>query len=90
MSFQLVPEDPEGDGFKSLKKPFLRTSKKLRISQIKSIWRASSQLAPTEKIEVSCRGEALGDEHELEFIAKTRWRDCTGDLKLNYRKSTDY
>ncbi len=93
MSFQLVPEEPENGGggdFKSLKKPFLRTSKKLRIGQLKKYLASKLELQPSEKIEVSCRGEALGDEHELEFIAKTRWRDCEGDLKLNYRKSTSY
>ena len=86
ISFQLVPDEGNGS-FGALKKPFLRTSKKLRIGQIKKYLANKLKLDnASEVIQVSCRGEALGDEHELEFIFKTRWRDAEGDLVLNYRK----
>ena len=89
MSFKLVPEEPDAtDAYTDLEKPFLRTSKKLRVIHLKKYLAKKLEMEKTSDIEISCNGETLGPELSLEFIQKTRWHDEERDLVLNYRKRT--
>jgi hypothetical protein len=55
----------------ALAKPFLRTSVKSTIRQLRRF--VSSQLKLNAEVELLCATELLGVDHTLEFIKKTRW-----------------
>jgi hypothetical protein len=100
MNFKLSP-DMAGSGFGTtqamvlpqLDKPFLRTSGKLKVLQLKKY--IAKQLLggdeSSEEVEILCNGESLGPELNLYFIKCTRWmQGDTLSLLLNYRRRASW
>ncbi|GMI50723.1 hypothetical protein TeGR_g8782 [Tetraparma gracilis] len=73
-----------------LSKPFLRTSGRLKILQIKKYLNKKLANVPSPKaISVFCQGDLLGDELNLTFLKRTRWLNTSKDLTLHYRLKVD-
>lgn len=85
------PDDDSALHLAALAKPFLRTSGRLKVLQVKKYIckklgaAGGAQLDP-KRIEVYCNGECLGDELNLTFLKRTRWVGMNADLTLNYRR----
>jgi len=69
-----------------LVKPFLRTSGKLRVFQVKKylVKKLNLNVKPSDLM-VLCNNELMGDEHSLLYLTKTRWVGMNEDLTLKYR-----
>jgi len=99
LNFQLMP-CPDSDlphpslGLPKLIKPFLRTSGRLKILQVKKYIQKKLELqgdGGARDIAVFCKGGVMGDELNLTFIHRTRWDYVGGsteapkDLVLHFR-----
>ena len=95
MDFKLSP-DAAGNGgtteasvLPPLDKPFIKTSGKLKVAQLKK-YVAKKLLGDADQgaddIEILCNGESLGAELSLYFIKCTRWVAGETHLLLNYRR----
>lgn len=74
ISFELSREEEETDQMVSkLEKPYIRTSAKVTVKHLKKYLVKKLQ-APDliETLDLTYRGESLGNEHSLEYILKTR------------------
>ncbi|GMI47286.1 hypothetical protein TrCOL_g9512 [Triparma columacea] len=91
LNFQLAPVDtadlPDSTlGLPKLSKPFLRTSGRLKILQVKKYIQKKLEVAVNSTdISVFCKGGLLGDELNLTFINRTRWLNDPKDLVLHFR-----
>jgi len=72
-----------------LKNSIIRTSGKLKISQLKKYIRDQLTLDPSQVLELRCNGDTVGDELSLTFIQRTRWLKPDEDMVLGYRLSQD-
>jgi len=75
----------------NLEKPFIRTSSRATVLHLKKFLGKKLGLDSPEDVDILCRGEVLGREFTLEFIAKTRWRQGRDEqLVLQYRPKVDF
>jgi len=72
-----------------LKNSSIRTSGKLKISQLKKYLVNQLTLDPSHVLELRCNGDTVGDELSLTFIQRTRWLKPDEDMVLGYRLSQD-
>ena len=84
LNFQLLPvpvadipatgdAKPEDLELPRLQKPFLRTSGRLKILQIKKyLNKKLDKVSSPNEISVFCQGDLLGDELNLTFLKRTR------------------
>ena len=75
--------------FKSLEKPYLRTSSHITIAHLKKFLQRKLDYSSKCDVDILCNGELMGRHHTLEFIYMTRWRYKEGVLKLDYRPKVD-
>ena len=75
--------------FKSLEKPYLRTSSHITIAHLKKFLQKKLDYSSKCDVDILCNGELMGRHHTLEFIYMTRWRYKEGVLKLDYRPKVD-
>ena len=75
-----------------LEKPFLKTSGKLKVCQLRKYIckKLSLPESQVDEVEILCNGESLGPELNLYFIKCTRWMQGEAHLLLNYRKSRNF
>lgn len=86
-------EDVEGRAelVTDLEKPFIRTSSRATVTHLKKFLAKKLRLTSHDDVDILCRGEVLGREFTLEFIAKTRWRPRKDEqLVLKYRPRVDF
>lgn len=71
----------------ALKDSLIRTSGRLKVSQLKKYLIGKLELAApnSTKLEIRCNGDAVGDELSLTFIQRTRWHLPFEDMVLTYR-----
>lgn len=77
----------------NLEKPFIRTSARATVTHLKKFLAKKLDLQGPDDVDILCRGEVLGREFTLEFIAKTRWRTPQvrdQQLVLKYRPKVDF
>jgi len=67
--------ESEIGGLKNLDKPYIRTSAKVTVKHIKKYIEKKLNLDSIKDLEITYRGEVLGNEHSLEYILKTRGLD---------------
>mmetsp|Transcript_19128 Transcript_19128/g.28612 ORF Transcript_19128/g.28612 Transcript_19128/m.28612 type:complete len:358 (+) Transcript_19128:128-1201(+) len=87
-TFVLRPEPnktKEKSSMKELGKPWLRASPKLTVKHLKRYLKMKLLLESIDELELTCQGELLGMDHNLEFIKKTRWH-AKSPLELCYRR----
>jgi len=92
LTFRLVPgQNNDEKALPLLQKPFLRTSGKLKIYQVKKylIKKLDVQNVSPQDIKIMCGDEMIGDEHSLVFLTKTLWVGKTDDLTLHYWLKSD-
>eukprot|EP01114_Cavostelium_apophysatum_P017510 TRINITY_DN5220_c0_g1_i1.p1 TRINITY_DN5220_c0_g1~~TRINITY_DN5220_c0_g1_i1.p1 ORF type:complete len:289 (-),score=27.62 TRINITY_DN5220_c0_g1_i1:57-875(-) len=58
-----------------LKRPFIRTSKRITINQLKKYLQKKITISDIQDLEITYRGEIVGNEHSVEYILKTRGRE---------------
>mmetsp|Transcript_12414 Transcript_12414/g.22601 ORF Transcript_12414/g.22601 Transcript_12414/m.22601 type:complete len:259 (-) Transcript_12414:44-820(-) len=90
LNFQLLPlPDAASDlTLPKLGKPYLRTSGRLKVLQIKKyLNKKIGEVVPNVDVQLFCQNTLLGNELSLTFLKKTRWRNNDTDLILHYRKS---
>lgn len=91
LNFQLVPIEGAdllnpNLGLPKLSKPFLRTSGRLKILQVKKYIQKKLDISvESSSLSVFCKGGLLGDELNLTFIQRTRWLNNPKDLVLHFR-----
>eukprot|EP00520_Triparma_pacifica_P007941 CAMPEP_0118652598 /NCGR_PEP_ID=MMETSP0785-20121206/11400_1 /TAXON_ID=91992 /ORGANISM="Bolidomonas pacifica, Strain CCMP 1866" /LENGTH=249 /DNA_ID=CAMNT_0006545119 /DNA_START=276 /DNA_END=1022 /DNA_ORIENTATION=- len=91
LNFQLVPIEgtdlPNPSlGLPKLSKPFLRTSGRLKILQVKKYIQKKLDISvESSSLSIFCKGGILGDELNLTFIQRTRWLNNPNDLVLHFR-----
>ncbi|GMH78697.1 hypothetical protein TrLO_g1450 [Triparma laevis f. longispina] len=93
INFQLLPL-PDSSlssadlSLPKLGKPYLRTSGRLKVLQIKKyLNKKIGEVVPNVHVQLFCQNTLLGNELSLTFLKKTRWRNNETDLILHYRKS---
>ena len=74
----------------SLDKPFIRVSARATVTHLKKFLAQKLALSSPDDVDILCRGEVLGREFSLEFIAKTRWRQVDDQLVLKFRPKVDF
>lgn len=84
-----VEDEGKSDKVTSLEKPYIRTSSRATILHLKKFLAKKLQLPGHEDVDILCRGEVLGKEYSLEYIARTRWRK-EDQLILKYRSKIDF
>jgi len=76
VSFELSLDESETNlQLKKLDKPFIRTSARVTVKQLKKYLQKKLCLDSIQQLEITYRGEVLGTEHSLEYILKTRGMD---------------
>ncbi|KAL7549025.1 hypothetical protein ACHAWF_012291 [Thalassiosira exigua] len=69
-----------------LKNSVMRTSGRLKIANLKKYLNQKLGLTDGERsVEILCNGDAMGDDHALTFIFRTRWFSTNQVLTLKYR-----
>jgi hypothetical protein len=70
----------------ALLKPLIRTSGKLKISQLKKYLGSQLNLDhdTQSKLVIRCNGDVVGDELSLTFILRTRWLTADEGMVLHY------
>ena len=71
----------------ALDKPFLKTSGKLKISQLRKYLSKKLRVDDASELELLCAGEGLAAEHSLHFIKRTLWPQPGVELVIHYRKN---
>lgn len=72
-----------------LEKPYIRTSARATIQHLKKFLAKKLKLPRPEDVDILCSGCPLGNEHSLEYVARTRW-NTNDQLVLMYRAKVDY
>ena len=74
--------------FTTLQKPFLKTSSKVAILQLKKYvaFKLGAKTVGTKDIDILFGDELLGDEHTITFILKQHRLTTVQQLKLLYRR----
>jgi polycomb group RING finger protein 3 len=94
LNFNLYPVSEEGEGhtpLPSLQKPLIRTSGKLRMTQLKKfIVKQLGLSIPHTSLEIRCKGKKVGDEHSLTFVSLTTWMNPDKDMELQYGISSHH
>ena len=96
MNFKLSPDAGQGTAtemrLEALDKPFLKTSGKLKVTQLRKYICKKLKIpdSQVDEVEILCNGETLGPELNLYFIKCTRWMQGEAHLLLNYRKSRNF
>ena len=70
----------------ALDKPYLKTSGKLKISQLRK-YLSKKLKEDADDLELLCAGEGLAAEHSLHFIKRTLWPQPGVELVIHYRKN---
>jgi len=80
IGFELILDEKEADSrLRQLDKPFIRTSAKVTVKHLKKYLLKKLNVESSKlDLEITYRGEVLGTEHSLEYIAKTRGIDKSG------------
>jgi len=90
VAFELTLDEKEKDEtLKILDKPFIRTSAKVTVKHLKKYLQKKLSL-DLSSLEITYRGEVLGNEHSLEYILKSRGLDPNSknpNFKYRMRKS---
>lgn len=88
MSFKVVPDARLADGeaapMGALDKPYLKTSGKLKVSQLRK-YLSKKLKENADDLELLCAGEGLAAEHSLHFIKRTLWPQPGVELVIHYR-----
>jgi len=75
VGFELVLDEKEtSDKLKRLDKPFIRTSSRVTVKHLKKYLTNKIKMNPDDVVdlEITYRGEILGNEHTLEYVLKAR------------------
>ena len=89
VSFKVEPDTllTSGEALAVVDKPYLKTSGKLKISQLRKYLAKKLHERP-DQIELLCANEPLAAEHSLHFIKRTLWSHSTDlELVIHYRKN---
>eukprot|EP00053_Salpingoeca_punica_P007833 m.71181 g.71181 ORF g.71181 m.71181 type:complete len:273 (+) comp14350_c0_seq1:202-1020(+) len=91
IAFTLKKEetDESADKLQALDKPFIRTSVRATILHVKKFLALRLHLQQPEDVDILCRGEVMGKEYSLEYVARTRWRK-EDQLCLTYRPKMEF
>jgi len=85
VAFELTLDELEKDDMlKKLDRPFIRTSAKVTILHLKKYLKKKLE-TPVKDVEITFRGEVLGNEHSLEYIWKTRGVSDSKTPNFKYR-----
>jgi len=88
LNFSLIPDTnaQKHHLMPSLQNPLLRTSGRLKVSQLKKylLKKLRVRVNPNS-LQISCNGDCLGDELSLIFVYRTRWIHTENDLVLCFR-----
>lgn len=88
VSFKVEPDTSSVEPLPLLDKPYLKTSGKLKVSQL-SRYLSKKLCIPSSTLELVCAGEALASEHSLHFIKRTLWFENNTELVVNYRRNRE-
>jgi len=85
VSFKVEPHGTQDESapLEALAKPYLKTSGKLKVSQLRK-YLARRLDAPVPTLELLCNDGRLPGEHSVHFIKRTLWT-APGDLVITYR-----
>lgn len=73
VGFELSVDESEADsGLKNLDKPFIRTSSKVTILHLKKYLQKKLNLPSLKDLEITYRGDIMGNELSLEYILRSR------------------
>lgn len=85
ISFKVVPSDADAN-LPVLDKPYLKTSGKLKVSQLRR-YLAKKLNIPGSSLDLLCLGDPLSPDLSLSYIRRYNWwGNGVGDLVVNYRK----
>lgn len=91
IAFTLRKEETDDatDKLQALEKPYIRTSIRATILHVKKFLALRLHLQQPEDVDILCRGEVMGKEYSLEYVARTRWRK-EDQLSLTYRPRIEF
>eukprot|EP01117_Protostelium_nocturnum_P004627 TRINITY_DN167_c0_g1_i1.p1 TRINITY_DN167_c0_g1~~TRINITY_DN167_c0_g1_i1.p1 ORF type:complete len:289 (+),score=93.65 TRINITY_DN167_c0_g1_i1:68-934(+) len=91
VGFELILDESETN-LKALDKPFIRTSAKVTVKHLKKYLISKLKLDSNsvKDLQITYRGELLGNEHTLEYILKSRgWIDSSKNPIFKYSMEKD-